>query len=206
MRALIDLTDKTFGRLTVLKRDANGKRGQPRWLCKCDCGNRTIVDASKLKSGHTKSCGCLVAETLSKCRTKHNGKHTRLYRIWCAMKERCSRKENVAYNSYGGRGIKVCDEWIHDFASFRDWATANGYSDQLSIDRIDPNGNYCPQNCRWESTKTQANNKRRNHSLTHNGKTMTLAQWAEETGINYSTLRSRINREGLTLEEAITKG
>jgi hypothetical protein len=122
------------------------------------------------------------------------------------MKERCSRKENVAYNSYGGRGIKVCDEWVHNFASFRDWATANGYADNLSIDRIDANGNYEPSNCRWTNSQEQNNNKRTNHFLTHNGKTMTIAQWAEETGINYRTLKSRINRDGLTLEEAISKG
>lgn len=133
---------------------------------------------------------------------KHGMIGTRIYNIWHDMKRRCYCKSRKSYARYGGRGITVCPEW-QEFMPFYDWAMANGYSDNLTIDRIDVNGNYEPSNCRWVTSKEQANNKRNNHMITHNGKTQTITQWADELEINESTLHSRISR-GFSCEKVLT--
>ena len=155
----IDLTGLRFGRLVVIERNGSyvSPKGQAhrKWLCKCDCGNFTTVTASNLRSGETLSCGCLHRETFNN--KKHNGRKTPLYNTWRAMKERCNNPNSIIYKWYGGKGIKVCDEW-NDFEAFRDWAITSGYKEGLSIDRIDSNLGYFPENCRW---LTRAENSRR---------------------------------------------
>lgn len=175
------------------------------WFCKCDCGNNNIISANKLTSGKTKSCGCLKKETAKPpVIVKHGMSYSRLYQVWKDMKGRCCDLNNKRYANYGGRGIKVCDEWL-TFENFCKWALSDGYSDDLTIDRINNDGNYEPSNCRWATKKIQANNRRTNHLLTYKGETHTLKEWAEITGINYSTLVARINRLGWSIEKILNK-
>lgn len=159
------------------------------YLCKCDCGKETIVEKPSLRNGNTKSCGCLDLEK----KTKHGMFGTRIYNIWIKMKERCTNPKNAQYKNYGGRGIKYCDEW-KNFENFYEWANNNGYSENLTIDRIDVNGNYEPTNCRWATIKEQNRNKRNNRIIEYNGETKCLSEWAEKLGIRYGLLSLRLSR------------
>ena len=192
-----DLTGQTFNRLKVIGRVPD-KRTDTYWLCECKCGNTTTVTSYCLKSGRIKSCGCLRKEGT------HGKSNTRLYKIWGNMKSRCYNPNSARFSSYGMRGISVCEEWKNNFQSFYEWAITNGYNDTLSIDRIDVNGNYCPENCRWATSKEQGNNKSDSRFLTYKGKTQTLAQWAEENGIKTTTLHARINYYNWDIEKALT--
>lgn len=204
-----DLSGQRIGRLTVLRlSDKEKESGKIKWVCQCDCGNIVEVFSSNLTREHTKSCGCLASEKRSKRMKEKNpgykyGKsNSRLYTIWNAMKKRCYLKSHIHYSSYGGRGIMVCEEWKKDFMNFYNWAMSNGYKDDLTIDRINPNGNYEPKNCRWITHKQQSNNKRNNHLVEYKGKKYTISQLAEEKNIKYDILLYRINK-GWELEDAI---
>lgn len=200
-----DLTGKRYGRLMVLRRgeDFISPKGnkQPGWICRCDCGNEIAVRGNGLTSGNTKSCGCLSRDAHS----KQNGlSKSRLYNIWRGMKKRCYTVTDKAYPNYGGRGITICNEWREEFLEFYKWAMSNGYKEKLSIDRIDNNGNYEPQNCRWVSDKSQNNNRRINHFIEYEGERFTLAEWETKTGIRQETIRRRL-KNGWTVKDALTK-
>lgn len=208
MSELIDLTGQRFGRLTVTSRaDTNGGVF---WNCVCDCGGKKIVRSDHLKRGFARSCGCLQKETMDYYRHRFltkNGKlskEDRIYKIWCGMKKRCTNTMATKWNRYGGRGISICKEW-EDFFVFKEWALSNGYADNLSIDRIDNDGNYSPENCRWATAKEQSNNTSRNHVVTINGEPHTLSEWSAITGINAGTLWKRA-KSGITDERFLSKG
>lgn len=154
-----DLKGKKFSNLTVASFHSSSENGKARWTCFCDCGKAVVVQACNLLSGHTKSCGCMRKYSPG---YDENGKKTRLYRIWSQMKSRCENSKNKKYQYYGGKGVSVCGEW-HNFINFHQWAINNGYQDDLSIDRIDPAGNYCPENCRWADSFVQGINRNRRH-------------------------------------------
>lgn len=206
MSKLNDLTGQRFGRLTVLERAETKSDRKTRWLCRCDCGNETIVYGRYLRKGNTKSCGCYQKERAretGKSNSTHGLSHTRLYVIWNGMVRRCHNPKAQRYDQYGGRGIFVCDEWRNDFMSFREWALANGYREDLSIDRIENDKGYSPDNCRWATDLDQANNMTSNTMITFNGKTQNMKQWSKELGISYMALVCRFDR-GWSVEKAFT--
>lgn len=207
MGNLIDLTGQRFGRWTVLRLDHNNApRGEARWICRCDCSTLRSVSGHDLRSGKSNSCGCLKRELASsrmKLNPNYGESQTRLYTVWTNMKSRVRNPNDPAYSDYGGRGIQICEEWM-DFQKFKRWAIESGYNDSLTIDRVDVNGDYCPENCRWTTRTVQNNNTRRNHTLTVNGRTMTVAEWAKETGVSRLTLHQRI-KNGWSDEDVILK-
>lgn len=196
-----NISGEKFGRLTVISRAQNTSTGSARWNCACECGNTVTVDAGKLKSGHTKSCGCLRAEQNRTVALKHGMHNTRIHRIWMQMHARCNARSGNNYKWYAERGVKVCNEWS-DFQNFYQWSANNGYADDLSIDRIDVDGDYSPENCRWVDIITQANNKRNNFKIEYGGRTQTIPQWARETSLPAGVIRYRI-LHGWTPEEAL---
>ena len=203
MPKLEDLTGQRFSYLTVIKKAGKNKSDKILWLCKCDCGKLKIIQGASLKNGRIKSCGCLRKKG---ARRTHGFKYTRLYCIWQGIKKRCLNKNTSNYYIYGGRGIKICDEWKNDFKAFHDWAFANGYDENAkrgdcTIERIDVNGNYEPSNCRWATMKEQCRNTRSNKLITYNNETRCLMDWSYIFNINYKTLLYRFKR-GWTIEKA----
>lgn len=197
MNNLRDLIGKKFGKLTIIKRVENDKNDRTQYLCKCDCGKEKIIRGSSITSGNTRSCGCLSGR--KKTQELYN---TRIYKIWSNIKSRCTNPNYKRFQDYGGRGISVCKDW-NKFDNFKDWAMSNGYADNLTIDRIDNNGNYEPNNCRWVTQKINSHNKRNNLYFTHQNKTQCLKEWAEELNIDYILLYNRIIKRKWNFEKAI---
>lgn len=198
---------RRFGRLVVvgIRRERRGKRNEIIAQCRCDCGKEKDVLWCHLARGCAKSCGCLRREFAANKghnSVKHGGRRTRLYRIWIGMRGRCYNHHNTGYANYGGRGIEVCPEWRGDFAAFREWALSHGYADNLSIDRIDNDRGYSPDNCRWADALAQSNNLRTNHLLTAAGQTLSIAEWSRLTGINRGAIDKRL-RLGWSVERAL---
>ena len=170
MSALKDLTGQRFGRLVVIERSGSNNQKRATWKCCCDCGRVTVVTSSNLLRGITKSCGCIHVENLINRFTVHGKRKSRLYEVWKNMKKRCTNPSVHNYHRYGGRGITVCDEWRNDFQAFYEWAMANGYDEnapymQCTIDRIDNDSGYSPDNCRWVDAATQNRNKSSNRKV-----------------------------------------
>ena len=203
MSKLIDLIGRKFGKLTVIKKVESNSLGRAMWLCKCDCGNEVIVQGTCLRNGNTKSCGCLRIENSKSKTVKHNLTKHRIYNIYIHIKQRCNKPKCKQYKWYGAKGIQICEEWEKDFINFYNWAMANGYKENLSIDRINVNGNYEPSNCRWVDMKTQQNNRGNNFRVKINNQTHTLPEWAEIYKISIHTIRTRLAR-GWKVQEAIT--
>ena len=186
-----NLIGQRFGKLVVIEAGPI-KNGKTTWLCKCDCGKITQpIPCAKLTSGHTKSCGCL--------RTKHGMWRTKIYEIWRSMLKRCYKEYRPEYKNYGGRGITVCDEWRGDFNAFYQWAIANGYDENAkqgdcTLDRIDVNGPYSPENCRWVDMKTQQNNRRNNKLIEIDSINYTSAQLSEMTGLSRKQIDFRLSK------------
>lgn len=207
-RKIKDHTGERYGRLTVVcateERKTSGNNAI--WLCRCDCGKYVKVPSSELRDGaRTKSCGCLRRSSESKNKT-HGGTHERLYTVWMGMRRRCYDKSLKDYCRYGGRGISVCEEW-KDYSSFRKWALENGYNEkakysECTLDRIDVNGNYSPDNCRFVSMIAQNNNKRNNKILEYRGEEKTISEWERETNSKSGFIRDRVNR-GWSAEKAL---
>lgn len=202
---------KKYGMLTVIKQVEDkicpSGNHETRYECVCDCGNVTIVYGNYLRNGHTKSCGCITKDRLIAMHKTHGKSKSRLYKVWKGIRSRCNNPNNKSYHNYGGRGIKLCDEW-NDFESFKEWAYANGYDEnanknQCTIDRIDANGDYCPENCRWITTKEQNSNKRNNHYIELDGVVHTITQWCDIYGIHVGTVRQRL-KCGWSEMDAIT--
>jgi len=198
---VIDVTGQKFGRLTVIEFAGLDKNRASTWKCRCDCGTERVFRGDRLRYGKTSSCGCLKKELdaqWGRDNTKHGMCYSRIYHTWQAMRTRCkwtgSARDRI---NYYGRGIRVCDDWNSSFESFRDWSLSNGYQDDLSIDRINNDGNYEPSNCRWATCKEQQSNTSYNRMVTLDGQTMTIAESARKQGIPYSTLCNRERKKRL---------
>lgn len=197
---LIDRTGEKYGRLTAVERlPAKSKKDtNARWFCRCDCGRATVAYGQDLARGKMKSCGCLNAERIM----QHGMSQTHVYSVWRMMLQRCENPKSPAYPNYGGRGIRVCDEW-RDFERF--FLDMGNRPAGYSIDRIDVDGPYCKENCRWATTAQQANNKRRNRVIEFRGRRQTLAEWADELGLDWHTIRSRLDNYGWSVERALSE-
>lgn len=200
MPKIYNLTGKKFGRLTTIER-VRGKQ-QVLYRCICDCGNVTFANATQLQKGLKKSCGCYKKEVTKAMATKHGKTNTRQFRIWSHIKDRCYDYNCPKYKRYGGRGIKMCDEWLNNFQKFYDWAMANGYKDNLTIDRIDNDGNYEPSNCRWVTNQEQQNNRSNNRKIVYNGQEYTASQLAKKYNVPYKLFMGRLYNNW-AIEEAL---
>lgn len=199
----IDLTGQRFGYLTVQFRIRRSQCSKVYWSCSCDCGNTVEVRSYDLTSGHTQSCGCLRSKNLSDgIRYKHGLSFSHLYRVWASMISRTSNPNDKDYMNYGNRGIKVCVEWMNSFETFYAWAISHGYQEGLTIDRIDVNGNYYPENCRFVTRQVQANNKRETIRIIYGNISMTVSEAAKQYNIPRPILADRLRR-GWTIQEAI---
>lgn len=207
-----DLTGMKFGKLTVLERAEDyvqpSGRHRIQYKCLCDCGNEKVILGDNLSCGYTQSCGCLQKERASEACKTHGETDTRLYGVWCAMKRRCYQTYDPKYPFYGGRGIVMCDEWRNDYIAFRDWAYAHGYDPnaprgECTLDRIDVNGNYYPDNCRWVDMQTQMNNVRSNHTICYQNEIHTIAEWSRKLNVAYQKLYSALSKHDFDMEKAL---
>jgi len=198
---VLDMSGQKFGRLTVLSLIGSKPT---RWLCQCSCGNTKIVRRGDLTTGKTLSCGCLKREILIKRTTVHGLRHEnkRLYNIWLCMRQRCHNSKIPEYKNYGGRGITVCKEW-DNYAQFHDWALSNGYLPNLTIERINVNDGYYPDNCTWKTIQEQQMNRTTARMITIDGVTKHLTEWADEVGLYCSTITNRIDYKGWDEKRAV---
>lgn len=198
-----NITGKKFGKLTAIRlASSSSKDGHARWHCDCDCGGKSIVNSNNLRTGNTKSCGCMQIKSGKNNSCFKDGRsHMREYYLWFEIRSRCLNKNSKSYKNYGGRGISICSRW----ESFENFIADMGKrpTPDHSIDRIDNDGDYEPDNCRWATRRQQANNKRSNVNLTMNGETKTIAQWVRKTGFDHSTIRRRI-KMGWPVEKILT--
>lgn len=199
MKKIKNLVGQTFGRLTVLEYSHKDRYGAHHWKCLCECGNITYPTTYRLSHNKTKSCGCLHNEIISNTQKKHGLYKTRLYSIYDSMKQRCLNKNSRQYKHYGLRGIIICNEWLKNFINFYNWSIGNGYEDNLTLDRINVNGNYEPNNCRWITQKEQARNTRKNKYVTYSNQTHCISEWAEKLNCSKSLIIHRI-KIGMDLE------
>lgn len=207
MGKFIDLTGQKFGRLTAIEVAGSTPTMGVLWKCLCECNQEVFVPSGQLRSGRTKSCGCLHKDLAKHQGIKHMKFGDRIRRIRALMIGRCYNKNNIRYKNYGSRGIFVCEEWLSKkfgLLNFYNWAIENGYRDDLTIDRIDNDGPYAPWNCRWATYEQQANNTRRNKIIEYNGEIRTVSEWSKITGINRSAIVHRIER-GWSIEDTLTK-
>lgn len=202
MRKAVDMTGYKFNNCEVLYRVEN-RYGVAHWKCKCRCGKLFVSAGSNIRKGKTNSCGCYQKEKVSNTRKTHGKSESRLYGVWESMKQRCNNPNNPNYNRYGGRGIKIYSNWNNSFESFSNWAYANDYHDNLTIDRVDNNGNYEPENCRWVDCRAQSRNRNSNRLLKFQGKELCVAEWSDLTGINSNTILNRLSR-GWSVEETLS--
>lgn len=198
---IVDMTGKTCGRLLVEERAGTRPNGQATWRCRCVCGSTVVVPGSDLRRGNTMSCGCLGVESRRAVPLKHGGRGTTEYRIWTDMLQRCTNPKREAFKDYGGRGIGVCERWILSFESFRE--DMGPRPKGTTLDRVDNDKGYEPGNCRWAPWTQQARNRRTNRFVEAYGQRLTLAEWAERTGLRAHTIRKRIEL-GWTGERAVT--
>jgi len=200
----INLIGERFGRLVVQTSVGKNPNGRYLWLCLCDCGNFWTVLGHNLRTGHTQSCGCLNNELVLKRITTHghrkHGLTTFVYRCWAHMMQRCYNPNNSQYNNYGGRGIKVCERWLHSFENF--YEDMGNCPTGMTLDRKDNDGDYEPENCRWATWEEQENNRRNNHWVEYRGERKTIAQWERYLGVNKGTIRSRLHR-GCSIERSL---
>lgn len=199
MKKVIDLTGKRFGKLVVIEQSDLRKNNHIVWVCKCDCGNEYLVRGNSLRNGTTKHCGCDRHKYLQ----NSDQNKIRLRGIWRGMKDRCYNRNHRQYKNWGGRGIGVCSDWLNNFESFYNWAISNSYNENLTLDRIDVDKNYGPDNCRWVTMKEQCSNKTNNVVLNFKGEIKTLPKWASQYNIPRRTLYSRLT-SGWSVEKALT--
>ena len=197
-----DLTGLKFGRLTVIEKQGSDRHGV-KWLCECDCGNTKTTYSHRLTGGSVQSCDCFQRDYNALRFYKHGMTNTRLFNIWSSMRERCTNSNAINYKNYGGRGITICGEW-HEFQNFMDWAMSNGYDKNLSIDRIDNNGNYEPSNCRWVTPKVNSNNRRNSVFATYRGETKSISDWEEQFGTYMGALRYRLLVRNMDIGTAVS--
>ena len=199
---MTDMVGRKFGRLTILELVGKNKYGMKMYKCECSCGNIKVIPVGRLTTGKTKSCGCYNREIVKQKTTKHGLRHTQIYKVWAGIKDRTNPNNHKCNYNYKKLGITMCEEWKNDFMSFYNWAITHDYKEEklpngrnkYEIDRIDTYGNYCPENCRWITSKEQMNNQTTNKRITYNGKTQTLAQWCEELNlkIGRASCRDRV--------------
>lgn len=214
MSKLINMIGFKTGKLTVLEQ-SKSKYKQSMWLCKCDCGNLCTYTGGSLRKGKVKSCGCYYKETRTEiahktiAKKKHGDSFERLYFIWNDMKSRCNNPNDISYHNYGAKGIGICNEWLHDYIAFKNWAVNNGYNPiaergECTLDRIDNTKGYSPDNCRWVNMKIQSNNRRNSYTITYKEKTHTASEWSKITGIPASTIYARY-KAGWKPEDILSK-
>lgn len=206
----IDITGQKFNMLTAIRRVENYRPTGNYWLCRCDCGNECVVKKYDLIHLRQVSCNCYQKKIARENHVKHDGRYTKLYPIWSSMKQRCQNQNSKAYYNYGARGITVCPEW-EKFENFEKWARTTGYNEdadngEYTLDRIDNNKGYSPENCRWATRKEQNNNRRGVYQITLNGETHSIAEWSRITGICAETIKGRLFKQNLSVEEALTPG